>query len=192
MKSHLKVKVFSLSTEMTYIRRQEEKWKNKARYARQKAADFAKTMQAVHVEAQNATNYCEANFWSQRGHRDKLKIEARTTHLAYGCMRGTPYFSMEKICYGPLKGHGGYEPYWNNIMDMVERFSKDEPNAQEIMQRAAEWLAEAKVWYEGNEKRIEEVVEHKAAIKASLWYQAEQKLRVERSNTIKRSKGIAS
>lgn len=179
MKSHLKVKVFSLSTEMTYIRRQEEKWKNKARNARKKQKDLA-------------VNYCEANFWSQRGHRDKLKIEARTTHLAYGCMRGTPYFSMEKICYGPLKGHGGYEPYWNNIMDMVERFSKDEPNAQEIMQRAAEWLAEAKVWYEGNEKRIEEVVEHKAAIKASLWYQAEQKLRVERSNTIKRSKGIAS
>lgn len=28
MLSHLKVKVFTMSAEMTYIRRQEEKWKN--------------------------------------------------------------------------------------------------------------------------------------------------------------------
>lgn len=191
MKSHLKVKVFSLSQEMTYIRRQEEKWKDKARNARKKQAAFSKTVGSHSDRINEAINYCEANFWSQRGHRDKLKIEARTTHLAYGCMRGVPYFKMENTCYGQLKGMGGYEPYWNNIMTIVERFSKDEPNAQEIMQKAEEWLHEAKIWYEGNEDRIKQMDAFKAAVRETAMYKEGQKQRLEQSNTIKRSKGIA-
>lgn len=178
MKSHLKVKVFSLSQEMTYIRRQEEKWKDKARNARKKQKDLA-------------IKYCEQNFWSQQVHRYQLKIEARTTHLAYGCMRGIPYFKMENICYGQLKGMGGYEPYWNNIMTMVERFSKDEPNAQEIMQKAEEWRHEAKIWYEGNKDRIKQMNDFMAVARQTDMYKEGQKQRLERSNTIKRSKGIA-
>lgn len=146
MKSHLKVKVFSLSAEMTYIRRQEEKWKSKARAARQKQKD-------------NAVSYCMENFWSQQYHRRNLKSEARSTHLAYGAMRGIPYSAMERICYGPLKGYGRSAPTWGDIQDMVERFSKDEPNQQEIMQRFSEWLDDAKKWYEGNPERIKHMQE---------------------------------
>jgi hypothetical protein len=145
MKSHLKVKVFSLCSEMTYIRRQELKWKEKARVARLKAKEGKKSN----------PEYCEQNFWSQRYHRYDLKKAARITHLAYGAMKGIPYSSMETICYGVLKGYGSSEPNWGDIQATVERFSKDEPNTQEIMQRLSEWLHDAKLWYDGNENRIE-------------------------------------
>lgn len=140
MKSHLKVKVCSLSMEMTYIRRLEEKWKTKARIARQKAKD---------------TSYHESNFWSLRHHRNDLKVAARTTHLAYGAMRGVPYSKMEFISLACIKGYNRAEPDWAGIEATVDRFSKDEPNQQDIMQKFAEWVSDAKAWYEANPQRIE-------------------------------------
>lgn len=139
MRSHLKVKVFTLSAEMTYIRRQELKWKERARLARTKA---------------KGTDHLEANFWSLRSHRDNLKVEARHTHLAYGALRGVSYARMEVMCYGQRKGYGSTEPDWKTIESMVERFSKDDHDPQGTMQRFAEWLAEAEKWYEGNKDRI--------------------------------------
>lgn len=144
MRSHLKVKVFSLSAEMTYIRRQEEKWKTRARYARSK-------------QKQQSVIYAEENFWSNHHHRIGLKSEARTTHLAYGFLMGVAYSSMENICYGPIKGFGSSEPDWKSIEAMVERFSKDEDNVPGTMQKFAEWLADAQKWYEGNEDRIKQL-----------------------------------
>lgn len=144
MKSHLKVKVYSLMTEMTYIRRQEEKWKTKARIARQR-------------QKENSVEYAESNFWTNHWHRHGLKGDARVAHLAYGCMRGVSYARMENICYGPLKGMGGSEPNWTKIEATVERFSRDEPQPQNYMQAYAEWLADAKKWYEGNRDRITEM-----------------------------------
>lgn len=146
MKSHLKVKVFALTNEMTYIRRQEEKWKTKARYARKKQEDHAK--QTARVQ------YAEGNFWTQRWHRLELKVEARITHLAYGCIYKVPYAKMENICYGGLKGYDSTEPDWQKIESMVERFTKDEPHPQTYMQAFGEWLADAKKWYELNPDRI--------------------------------------
>jgi hypothetical protein len=133
MKSHLKVKVFSLSSEMTYIRKQEEKWKNKARLARQRQ-EIA-TSSDIKNRAIISQNYAETNFWSQRHHRSDLKRVARTTHLAYGAMRGVPYSRMEQITYGGIKGFNTSIPDWENIAETVERFSRDEPNKSEIMQR---------------------------------------------------------
>ncbi len=153
MKSHLKVKVFSLAAEMTYIRKQEEKWKERARAARAKGRDSA---------------YHEANFWSQRYHRQNLKSEARATHLAYGFLRGNPYSAMEPICYGGLKGYGSSEPAWSTIEGMVERFTKDEPNPQGTMQKFAEWLSDAKLWFEGNPERIEKLNQERPARVAAL------------------------
>lgn len=150
MKSHLKVKVVSLSSEMTYIRRQEEKWKNKARYNRLKQKQEPTSSRGYHLHQK----YAEDNFWSLRLHRDGLKYDVRHTHLAYGALNGVPYSKMEFICYGVFKGMGSYEPDWTQIASIVERFSKDEPNAQEIMQRFAEWIEDAKKWYEGNKERI--------------------------------------
>jgi|SRR5882724_1281901 len=142
MRSHLKVKVFTLAAEMTYIRRQEEKWKTHAKFARQKQN------KAISLA------YAERAFWSHRDHRYALKEDARSSHLAYGCMRGIPYSKMENLCYGPLKGYGSSEPNWKHIETMVEKFSKDEDSPQLFMQAFAEWLEAAKVWYEGNPERI--------------------------------------
>lgn len=141
MKSHLKVKVYSLSHEMRYIRRQENKWKRRAKFARQKKNDISQS-------------YAENNFWTLREHRDDMKLDARVAHLTYGFMRGVPYSKMEHICYGVFKGYGSSEPRWDFIEAMMVRFSKDEPNQQDIAQRFAEWIEAAKAWYEGNESRI--------------------------------------
>lgn len=152
MKSHLQVKVFSMAAEMSYIRRKEEQWKNRAQYARQKE----KLAAATSAEPNHLyTDHAENVFWSLRCHRDGMKAEARTSHLAYGFMRGRSYELMEFICYGQLKGYGSSEPDWKAIQAMVERFTKDETNPQDWMQRFAEWLEWAKVWYEGNKQRID-------------------------------------
>jgi hypothetical protein len=156
MLSHLKVKVHTLSHEMTYIRRQEEKWKTRARRARERQR-FLSDPVLVDTATQQSL-YAEANFWSQRRHRYGLKDEARTTHLAYGSMRGRSYAKMENICYGPLKGMGGSEPDWAAIESTVERFSTGEfQPKQDYMQKFAEWLADAKVWYAGNKERIKQI-----------------------------------
>lgn len=139
MKSHIQVKVASLAAEMKIIHRLEIKWKAKARRARKKVNDAA---------------YHESNFWTLRHHRNNLKLEARSTHLAYGYLRGRSYAQMEQICYGPLKGYGSTEPNWKAIEEMVERFTKYETSPQDYMQKFSEWLADAKAWYEGNPKRI--------------------------------------
>lgn len=152
MKSHLKVKVFSLSAEMTFIHRQELKWKEKARAARQR-------------QKEQAVKYCEDNFWSHRWHRQDLKTEARTAHLAYGAMRNVPYWKMEYISLSALRGYNREAPNWEAIVSTIERFSKDEPNRADIMQRFSEWLADAKTWYDGNEKRIPEYWEEMKRLK---------------------------
>src|SRR5882757_6210312 len=141
MRTHLKVKVNSLSAEMTIIRRQELKWKKRARDARTK-------------QKSDSVAYAEQAFWSLRGHRTELKAEMRSAHLANCAMKGTPYSVTEPICYGVLKGFGSTEPNWQVIQDTVERFSKDEPNRQGALQKFSEWIADAKIWYEGNEQRL--------------------------------------
>jgi len=153
MKSHLQVKVFSMAAEMTYIRRKEDQWKARAKIARQRQqllSDPEKKEKAASSQA-----YAENAFWSLRGHREDMKIEARTTHLAYGFMKGRSYEQMEHICYGQLKGYGSTEPQWGRIEARVERFTKDESIPQDWMQRFTQWLEAAKVWYEGNKQRIE-------------------------------------
>jgi hypothetical protein len=152
MKSHLKVKVVSLTSEMTYIRKQEIRWKKKARIARQRL----KVLSDPEVNGLNneRLKYAVLNFVTLTRHRYVLKEDARITHLAYGFLRGAPYSAMEVICYGVLAGYGSTEPNWKAIEGTVERFSKDEIDPQGTMQRFAEWLADAKVWYEGNKERI--------------------------------------
>ena len=174
MKSHLKVKVYSLSAEMAYIHRQEEKWKQKAKWARirQKAQADEKNLKAI--------AYCETNFQTLRDHRNSMRPDARHTHLTYGFMRNVPYSKMEFICYGVLKGYGSSEPNWERIEQMVARFSGDEtvPN---VMQKFSEWLDNAKKWYEGNEARIKDFHNTQAIIREALKrdaaYQAEKKRR---------------
>ncbi len=157
MKSHLKVKVHSMSAEMTYIRRQEEKWKNEARYARIRQKEHASEKALASIK------YAEDNFWSHRWHREDMKYEARTAHLAHGCIKGIPYSKMEQLCYGVFKGYGTTEPDWGRMEAMILRFTVDEPNPQDYIQRFGQWLADAKVWYEGNKKRIPAAADVRAA-----------------------------
>jgi hypothetical protein len=151
MRSHLKVKVRSFMAEMHGIHRDEIKWKAKAKAARQREKQQADTKTA------GAIQYCENNFWSLRWHRAGMKSEARWSHLAYGFFRGRAYQQMENICYGEVEGYKGYNreaPNWGRIEEIITKFSKDEPNMQDIMQRFGAWRAAAVTWYEGNEQRI--------------------------------------
>lgn len=177
MKSHLRVKVHSLSHEMRYIRRQENKWKRRANFARQRSRIASDP--EVKAKANISMAYAEANFWSNRGHRVGMKVDARNAHLAYGCLRGMPYSRMEQLCYGVFKGYGVTEPQWSRIEFLVERFSKDEPNPQEFMQRFAQWLEEAKAYFEGNKQRIPPLVLQRAIDRDKRLndteYQAERK-----------------
>ncbi len=159
MKSHLKVKVHSMSAEMTYIRRQEIKWKNKARYARIRQKEHAseKTLASI--------KYAEDNFWSHRWYREDMKTEARTAHLAHGCIKGIPYSQMEQLCYGVFKGYGTTEPDWGKIEAMILRFTVDEPSPQDYIQRFGQWVADAKIWYEGNKKRLPAATEERTRLR---------------------------
>lgn len=148
MRSHLKVKVRSLMAEMHGIHRDEIKWKAKAKAARQRQKQQAEEKTA------GAIQYCESNFWSLRWHRVGLKSEARWSHLAHGFFRGRSYQQMENICYGDVKGYNREAPNWERIEEIITKFSKDEPNMQDIMQRFGEWRAAAVTWYDGNETRI--------------------------------------
>src|SRR5216684_2260015 len=167
MKSHLKVKVHSMSAEMTYIRRQEDKWKNKARYARIRQREHTTEKALASIK------YAEDNFWTHRWHRIDMKYEARTAHLAHGCIKGIPYAKMEHICYGVFKGYGISEPNWGKIEAMIHRFTIDEPSPQDYIQRFAQWLAEAKVWYEGNEQRIPAATEERMRLRLARLNDAE-------------------
>lgn len=167
MKSHLKVKMFSLSAEMTYIRRQEEKWKTKARIARKKQSELKD------IKSLASLMYADKNFWTHRFHRYELKLAARTTHLAYGFLKGIPYQMMENYCHGWRKGYASSEPDWKAIGETIERFSKDETNLQDIMQKFEEWLTDSKKWFEGNEARWYEahnkrIAEHNAKLRTTL------------------------
>ncbi len=153
MKSHLQVKVFSMAAEMHYIHKNENKWKDRARIARQKVRAFYTASENERFN--NSLSYAENAFWSMRKHRLGMKAEARVTHLAYGFMKRLGYSEMEYICYGQIKGYGSSEPDWKAIEVMVNRFSKDETNPQDWMQSFTRWLEDAKEWYDGNKQRIE-------------------------------------
>lgn len=157
MKSHLRVKVYALSHEMRYIRRQENKWKQRARNSRQRQKQTGND-----IRVQESQSYAETNFWTLRNHRKSMKSDARNTHLAYGFMRGVPYSRMEQLCYGVYKGYGVTEPQWSRIEAIVEKFSKDEPMPQVFLQAFHEWLEDAKKWYEGNKERIRSVIAQRA------------------------------
>lgn len=171
MRSHLKVKVFSLAAEMSFIRRQELKWKDKARAARQR--EKINSNPEIKERAAGAVTYCENNFWSQRNHRDHMKADARWSHLAYGFMKGRSYSQMEYICYGDVKGFGSTAPNWGRIEEIVAKFSQDEPELPAIMQKFSEWKADALVWYDDNPSRITRVNLARETIRAGIANNAE-------------------
>lgn len=186
MQSHLKVKVYTLAAEMSFIHRQEIKWKARAKAARQRQKQHAEEKTA------NSILYAEKNFWSHRLHRLDLKSDARTNHLAYGFLKGRTYQEMEYISYGGIKGYNKEEPDWARIEEMVQRFTKDETDPGGIMQRFGEWRSAATAWFEGNPDRIKVAkAEREAIYQFQLGDAAYQKARAER-NALAREIGTAA
>jgi hypothetical protein len=185
MRSHLQVKVGSLADEMKRIHRLEIKWKARGKAARQRQKQQADEKTA------NSILYAEKNFWSLRLHRKDLKFEARTSHLAYGFMRGRAYSEMEYIAYG--KERGRIPPDWDDIAAMVERFTKDETSDQrDVQQKFAEWLAAAKAWYDGNPDRIEVVKGVRKDMANARIADAEYQAKREAQSRFAREAGIAA
>lgn len=113
MKSvELKIKLTSLSDEITSIRRAEQRSRRKARKirdwicpskrVRRKDADGAHRTGPADEDAREralaAIDTHMADLWSLRGHRRELKREIRAAQLAAGFLRGLPYARIEAYC----------------------------------------------------------------------------------------------
>ena len=73
---------------------------------------------------------CRNHFWGLRGHREGLRKQTRTAHLAHGFIRGRSYREMEYACW--------VEPDWKAVEDTVIKFSNTDE--RETRQKFAEWL----------------------------------------------------
>jgi hypothetical protein len=127
----LKIKENSLSTEQKHIRREElkHKWKMRALRGKQKV----KMAEAAAKGAGYFEYPYETNTYELRSHRLGLRKEIRSTHLARGFLRGTPYFMAEPFSYT--------QPDWNRIQTLIERYSGEDRSV--VIQRYAQWLQEA-------------------------------------------------
>lgn len=83
-KAAIQTKIVSLADEARYIRRKEIKWKMKARKARdrQKVSEEGKSSWTYHYLRLHRLNV--------------VRPEARATHIAYGFLRGLPYYKIER------------------------------------------------------------------------------------------------
>jgi hypothetical protein len=66
-------------------------------------------------------------------HRTRIvRKAARSTHLAHGFLRGTPYLAMERTCH--------HKPDWKAVEAMVKRYG--EGDVRDLMQKFSEWITE--------------------------------------------------
>lgn len=80
---------------------------------------------------------------SLRGHRvGVVRSEARHSLLAYACLRGRPYISVE--------ASGRVEPDWDRVATMAVRFGQGEPGFSATA--CEEWVKQAKaLWQEARD-----------------------------------------
>ena len=80
------------------------------------------------IKAQEAYD----NFWGLQHHRkNRVRKEARDTHIALGFLKGMDYQAMERDARS--------EPNWENIERMILRYG-DGATPQELKQRFEEWV----------------------------------------------------
>jgi hypothetical protein len=121
MLEYLQVKVQNLVDEAKDIRKREQKarWQARATRGREKfalAERFTTVNQGLHL------------------HRVyDVRKEARSSHLAYGFLRGLKYHEMEVLAYD--------QPDWNRIERLVEKYS--EADIRDTKQKFGAWKAEA-------------------------------------------------
>lgn len=118
MQAYLKIKIKSLAAESTLIRKDELKYRNRARAARLKQID---------------TSRLEEIRYGLYHHRTRdVRMESRASNLAYGYLRGLAYKSIEKTCKVP--------PSESRIADLVAKYGKM-PRAEALTKIRA-WISE--------------------------------------------------
>lgn len=133
MSLELKIKSKHLAAEAKIIRREEAKLKrqirsNAAYYAEDSGNDYTpEQMEKWKRLARERKN----SLVSMNTHRrTKVRTVARSTHLAYGFLRGTPYRVMENEKTRTV-------PNWNAIEKMITKYSTEDPRV--TLQRFASW-----------------------------------------------------
>ncbi len=147
-KTFLKMKVVSLSAEITIIRVEEIKWRDKGRRSRlgalmksDKNIRWGKKKyrrwvggpgSAVCKKPTRSFDHTGADILRADlcGHRLKLKEEARAAFLAYGFLRGRPYNAVENKTKNA--------PQWDRVIKNILRFSREDERV--LAQRFAEWI----------------------------------------------------
>ena len=125
MLEYLKVKVMSISDEQKIIRREEQLAKYKAR------ANRARIQEGK--AAEDPARYTEVNRGLHAHRVIDCRKELRSSHLAYGFVKGLKYRQMEPLAYA--------QPNWDRIERLIEKYG--EGDTRTIKQQFAAWKAEA-------------------------------------------------
>lgn len=105
MNDYLKIKIKSLAAEARIIRHRER------RLRRFKVKGEA----AISRKVGQLSDKAKATWFGLHSHRTReVRGEARSSLLAYGYLRGTPYLAMESKCHT--------KPDWLNIGRMIEKY----------------------------------------------------------------------
>lgn len=136
MHLHLQLKNAALAAEIRLIRRKEVARKRnlrKARDARRIQSDDGARSKA----GEPLPPDWEAPLTSIYLHRvNVVRPHARTNHLAYCFLRGTPYAECERLCYR--------KPNFEDVLKFALKFK--EVSEQVVRQRYSQWLDEALAW----------------------------------------------
>jgi len=132
MSIKMKIKLKNLSDESRTIRTEETKLKRQLE--KQKAYIAQNNVSPEKLEKWQQQARARLNAYkSLQDHRKTIvRSAARSTHLAYGFLRGTPYTHMENP-------QTRTTPNWSAIEKMIRKYSTDDSRV--TMQRFAEWKA---------------------------------------------------
>lgn len=137
MKAYLKIKIKSLAAEAEMIHREERRHnighRGRVRIRRQlaKATDLTEAQRArLTRRMQPPTETAMSTLWGLRHHRIyDVRGESRSSHVAYGFLRGLPYRRIE--------ANTKTAPDWSRVEALVKKYGDDDP--RDRMQRFSEW-----------------------------------------------------
>jgi hypothetical protein len=121
---HLKIKIQTLADEARHIRRDERK-------------ALAHARNNLHSDREGSAEESAKAYRTYEDlndHRRGIVREvARTNHLAYGCLKGTPYEKIERICVDP--------PDWSEVRKVALRFGGDPEKVEAWINAAQEHIS---------------------------------------------------
>lgn len=157
MLDYLKVKVLSLVEEAKIIRRHE--------YRRQMMFALANTKFDDKKQEFKRVKFLKKNDYVDEGHNQKIynglhrhrvfdvREETRSSHLAYGFLKGNAYHDMEERAEN--------EPNWEKIQRLVMRYGEGDPSLLKlnietwIHNAKEEWLINNILMLQRNQDRLE-------------------------------------